>query len=34
MSNPAELNNLFRADSPEFRAFIEEEAAKYKALLG
>jgi len=34
MSNPAELDNLFRADSPEFRAFIEEEAAKYKALLG
>jgi glycine cleavage system H protein len=34
MSNPAELSNLFRADSPEFRAFIEEEAAKYKALLG
>ena len=34
MSNPAELNNLFRADSPEFRSFIEEEAAKYKAFLG
>ncbi|MGQ9802794.1 MAG: glycine cleavage system protein H [Anaerolineae bacterium] len=34
MSNPAELNHLFRADSPEFRAFIEEEVAKYKALLG
>ncbi|MCX7856132.1 MAG: glycine cleavage system protein H [Anaerolineae bacterium] len=34
MSNPAELGNLFRADSPEFRAFIEEEAAKYKDLLG
>jgi glycine cleavage system H protein len=34
MSNPAELSNLFRADSPEFRAFIEEEAAKYKAFLG
>lgn len=34
MSSPAELNNLFRVDSPEFRAFIEEEAAKYKALLG
>ncbi|MCS7283134.1 MAG: glycine cleavage system protein H [Anaerolineae bacterium] len=33
MSNPAELNNLFRVDSPEFRAFIEEEAAKYQALL-
>ncbi len=34
MSNPAELDNLFRVDSPEFRAFIEEEAAKYKDLLG
>lgn len=34
MSNPAELNHLFRADSPEFRAFIEEEVAKYKDLLG
>jgi glycine cleavage system H protein len=34
MSNPAELNNLFRVDSPEFRAFIEEEAAKYKDFLG
>lgn len=34
MSNPAELNNLFRVDSPEFRAFIEGEAAKYKDLLG
>jgi glycine cleavage system H protein len=33
MSNPAELNNLLRADSPEFRAFIEEEAAKYKDVL-
>ncbi len=34
MSNPAELENLFRMDSPEFRAFIEEEAAKYRDLLG
>lgn len=34
MSNPAELNQLLRADSPEFRAFIEEEAAKYKEVLG
>ncbi len=33
MSNPAELNNLLRADSPEFRAFIEEEAARYKDVL-
>ncbi|MDW8069039.1 MAG: glycine cleavage system H protein [Anaerolineae bacterium] len=34
MSNPTELSNLYRADSPEFRAFIEEEATKYKDLLG
>lgn len=34
MSNPAELNNLLRANSPEFQAFIQEEAAKYKELLG
>lgn len=34
MSDPAQLNNLLRADSPEFRAFIEAEAAKYKDLLG
>ncbi len=33
MSNPAELNNLLRADSPEFKAFVEEEAAKYKDVL-
>ncbi len=34
MSNPAELNNLLKADSPEFRAFIEGEAEKYKEVLG
>lgn len=33
MSNPAELENLMRADSPEFKAFIEEETEKYKDLL-
>jgi len=33
MSNPAELANLMRADSPEFKAFIEAEAEKYKAVL-
>lgn len=33
MSDPDELNNLMRADSPEFRTFIEEEAAKYKDVL-
>jgi len=34
MLDPAELGNLMRADSPELKAFIEEEAEKYKELLG
>lgn len=34
MADPSELDNLLRADSPEFKAFIEEEAEKYKELLG
>ncbi len=34
MADPAELDNLFRVDSPEFKAFIEQEADKYKELLG
>ncbi|HID89650.1 MAG TPA: glycine cleavage system protein H [Anaerolineales bacterium] len=34
MIDPAELENLMRADSPEFKAFIEGEAEKYKELLG
>ena len=34
MSAPAELKNLMRADSPDFRAFIEEEAGKYQDLIG
>ena len=34
MSNPAELDNLMKADSPELKAFIEEEAEKYKDALG
>ena len=34
MSDPAELDNLMKADSPEFKAFIEEEAEKYKDILG
>lgn len=34
MSNPAELGNLMKADSPEFKAFIEGEAEKYKDILG
>lgn len=34
MSDPAELENLMRADSPDFMAFIEQEAVKYQELLG
>jgi glycine cleavage system H protein len=34
VKDPAELNNLMKADSPEFKAFIEEEAEKYKDVLG
>jgi len=34
MSNPAELGNLMKADSPEFQAFIEGEAEKYRDILG
>ena len=33
MIDPAELENLMRADSPEFQAFIEAEAVKYKEIL-
>jgi glycine cleavage system H protein len=32
-SNAAELGNLMKADSPEFKAFIEGEAEKYKDVL-
>ncbi len=34
MADEAELGNLMRADSPEFKSFIEEEAEKYKEVLG
>jgi glycine cleavage system H protein len=34
MSDAAELDNLMKADSPEFKAFIEEEAEKYKDIIG
>jgi len=34
MSDAAELGNLMKADSPEFKAFIEEEAEKYKDIIG
>jgi glycine cleavage system H protein len=32
-SNVAELDNLMKAGSPEFKAFIEGEAEKYKDVL-
>jgi glycine cleavage system H protein len=34
MSDRSELENLLRADSPEFKAFIEEEAEEYAEILG
>ena len=34
MSDSAELDNLMKADSPELKALIEEEAEKYKDILG
>jgi glycine cleavage system H protein len=34
MADSAELDNLMKADSPELKAFIEEEAEKYKEVLG
>jgi glycine cleavage system H protein len=34
ISDSSELDNLMRADSAEFKAFIEEEAEKYEELLG
>ncbi len=34
MTDPAELDNLMKADSPELKALIEEEAEKYKEVLG
>jgi glycine cleavage system H protein len=33
MSDPVELENLMKADSSELKAFIEEEAEKYKEIL-
>jgi glycine cleavage system H protein len=32
-SDLSELDNLMRADSPEWKAFIEEEAEKYQDIL-
>ena len=34
MSDSGELGNLMKADSPELKALIEEEAEKYKEVLG
>jgi len=34
MADSAELDNLMKAGSPELKAFIEEEAEKYKDILG
>ena len=34
VSDPAELDNLMKAGSSELTAFIEEEAEKYKDILG
>jgi len=34
MSDPSELDSLMRADSPEFKAFIEEQAEEYAEILG
>jgi glycine cleavage system H protein len=33
MADSSELDNLMKADSPEFKAFIEEEAETYKDIL-
>jgi glycine cleavage system H protein len=34
MSNPSELDNLMQADSPKLNGFIEQEAEKFKDILG
>ncbi len=34
MADAGELNNLLRANSPDFQAFIEGEAEKFRELLG
>lgn len=33
INDPSELDNLMKADSAEFKAFIEEEAETYKDIL-
>jgi len=34
MADPSQLDSLMRADSPEFKAFIEEEVEEYGEILG
>ena len=34
MTDPAELEHLMKADSPELKAFIEEQVEQYKDILG
>jgi glycine cleavage system H protein len=34
ITDPSELDNLMKADSPELKALIEEESEKYKDILG
>jgi len=34
VSDPSELDDLMKADSPEFKAFIEKEAGEYAEILG
>lgn len=34
MADPSELDNLMKADSPEFKAFIEEQMEEYEEVLG
>jgi glycine cleavage system H protein len=34
MADAAELDNLMKADTDEFKAFLEEEYAKYEEILG
>ncbi len=33
MSDPSELDNLMKADSPELKAFIEEQVEEYEEIL-
>ena len=34
MTDPADLEDLMKADSPELKAFIEEQVEQYKDILG